>query len=514
MRHAVTLASALLLLGNGCSGTPPTDPDAGLDAATTDASRDASTPPRDGRVGDDAAIAVDAASPDDTGVLPMDGGDDAATLPEDAASPVDAATGPDAASSPDAATPNDAGNDAGTTLPPASCSSASVTAYPTPTGGGTCGYGAVTAHMPALFGAGYTVAAAELFYGYPAALGGGSRALGEGCGECMEVTVGNQTTIVMITDVCDPACCTNCPHGAPSIDAAPAPHGDLQTANQGSTLANVRVVPCPGAGTIRAYVDPLTQTGYTRLMVYSHAIALQSVEIRGAGPGVSATNPWTPLARSWTNQLELTGADPRRGGTGVELRVTSVQGEVLTSSTLVPLTDGADVDLGVQFHDLRATGMVCAYEPLRAIYQDGFSSTVFSGFTAERWRDVGSFNATIDLASTASCHAGSACASIAFAAFGGFQFGSNQLIPLEDAPRLDLWARVASGTPTLRVQPYAADGVTCTALTLPTLTSSWTHVTLDLTTSCPAGARLSHFMVQNGSGTATVVLDDVQLLAP
>ncbi|MFO0680686.1 MAG: expansin-like protein [Sandaracinus sp.] len=497
MRHTVTAAS-LFLLATACEVAPAPSNDAGANDSGLDAARDGGS--------------VDGASVADTGA-------DAARGP-DAASPPDAQSGGDAASEDAAATdagtaPTDAAlpHDAAVVLPAASCGSASVTGY-TPVGGGTCGYGAVAAHMPPLFAAGYTIAAAELFYGFPAAQGGGSRPEGQGCGECMEVTVGDRTTVVMITDVCDPGCCANCPHGAPSVDVAPTAHGDLMTANAGSTLGNVRVVPCPSSGTIRAYVDPLTQPFYTRLMVYSHAIALESVEFRGAGPGVTSPNPWTPLTRSWTNQLELTGVDPRRGGTGIELRVTSVQGEVLASTTLIPLDDGTDVDLGIQFHDLRAAGMTCAYEPLRSIYADGFSSTVFSGFTAEAWRDWGSYSATIDLAASTGCHAGSACASVAYAAFGGFAFGSNQLIPLEDAPRLDLWARVANGTPTLRVQPYAADGVTCSAITLPAITTSWTHVTLDLTASCPAGARLSRFTIQNGAGNATVVFDDVQLLAP
>jgi hypothetical protein len=63
-----------------------------------------------------------------------------------------------------------------------------------------------------------------------------------------------------------------------------------------------------------------------------------------------------------------------RGGSGVVLRFTSAQGEVIESTTIIPTSGGNEnVDLGVQFTDQDpSSGGACEFIPPAVVYGEEF----------------------------------------------------------------------------------------------------------------------------------------------
>jgi len=369
---------------------------------------------------------------------------------------------------------------------------------------GACGFGRVTGLMPDTYRNLRRVAVSTMLYDGGLS-GGGAGA--EACGECVEITRAGVTTLAMVTDWCDPAGGPPCAPGVTSAVAYEAVSMDHTLS--GSDLASYRAVPCPGAATMRVALDASSfLPGFIRLRVYSHRIGLRHVELRGAGPGVSATNPWTSMARSLSNGWDLTGPDVRRGGTGVQLRLTSVHGQVIESPAIVALTAMNDDDLLVQFDDRRAIGATCDWQPLRTIYDDALGSAFVGTWAAATWRTT-AVSATLDPTVTLGCRQGNCLRVSTTANFGGVSFQYSGAQPVATSPTLDFWILPGSSAATYAVS--AAPG--CTTVPYAATSASWSHVTIDLAAACPSGTRLQSLFIYRTNGAATdFMLDDVRLL--
>lgn len=366
---------------------------------------------------------------------------------------------------------------------------------------GSCGFSQVAATMPPIY-----ASMKLLSVSTPFMMSGDPRTGADGCGQCFEITRGGVTAIGLVVDFCDPGVGVMCGAKVPSMSATANLSSELGLS--GSDVATFRPVACPTPGTMRAWVDPTTNTGYVSVRVYSHRVGLRNVEARGAGPGVAADNPWTPLSRQLNNLWTRTGSELRRGGTGVQLRLTSAHGQVIEAPPGVALTAMNDVDLGVQFDDWSTPGPVCSWQPVRDVYADALGSADFSGWSAARWLSS-PFNATSNADWAVDCRTAK-CLLVSAAGFGGTVLVYSGLLPVEAAPTLELWVRTPAGTASLSVR--GAPG--CTEVPF-TATTTWTRVTVDLSAACPAGTNVNRLQFQSLSNMPLdFALDDVRLLAP
>ena len=154
-----------------------------------------------------------------------------------------------------------------------------------------------------------------------------------------------------------------------------------------------RPVACPLSEDIKVFIASFSSVHYLSLRPFSHRVGVRSMEVRGAGPGVSDSNPWIPLARSLSDFHVAAAGDLRNGGTSMEIRITSSEGEVLAPGTIVQSSDfGSVVDLGVQFHDAPPSAPVCAWSEPRNVYVDGYGGT--NGNFPPTWTDL-SFLGTV-----------------------------------------------------------------------------------------------------------------------
>ena len=120
-------------------------------------------------------------------------------------------------------------------------------------------------------------------------------AAGEACGECWEVDTIAGTQIVMVDNLCpiegNPLCAGGHFHLDLAMPAARAVGGAALVEGQ------ARRVPCPVEGNVHVLVND-ENVRYLRVAFLNHRVPIRSVEFRGAGPGVTGENPWTPLRRS------------------------------------------------------------------------------------------------------------------------------------------------------------------------------------------------------------------------
>ncbi|MBK8593388.1 MAG: hypothetical protein IPN77_30590 [Sandaracinaceae bacterium] len=183
----------------------------------------------------------------------------------------------------------------------------------------------------------------------------------------------------MIADLCpiegNPLCAGGHFHIDLANEAAEAVGGGAN--DEGSA----RRVPCPVSGNVHVRVNNRNPS-YLRIAPMNHRIPIRSIDFRGAGDGVAADNPWTPVQRSGGAWHTVDAGVLARGGSGVVLRFTSAQGEVIESTTIIPTTGGNEnVDLGVQFTDQDpSSGGACEFIPPAVVYGEEFG-----GIDEMRW---------------------------------------------------------------------------------------------------------------------------------
>ena len=232
--------------------------------------------------------------------------------------------------------------DTGGSGPSASCEDVRLTRYTASARTG-CGYRRDHAFMPAFVRErGLTMAMAEPFYG-----GSYGCAPGESCGECYEITTAFATEIVMSDNLCpidgNPLCSEpDRLHFDLSMEAAEALSGGR------NDFAVARPVPCPVTGSIHIEVRDRSR-GYYQFGVLNHRIPVRRVEVQ-----VADSSAWIEAERVWGGVWAVQHAafDLQTGGEGGRLRLTSAQGEVVTSTARLGSEDEGDTtDLGVQFTD-------------------------------------------------------------------------------------------------------------------------------------------------------------------
>jgi hypothetical protein len=197
------------------------------------------------------------------------------------------------------------------------------------------------------------VAMAEPFYG--SSYHGSP---GESCGECWELTTAKTTAIVIVADLCPIE--GNVPCSDPN-----QLHFDLVT-NAATTVgggtmdfAVSRPVACPVSGNVGIEVTDRSWS-YFQAAFFGYRIPLRLVEFQPVGGST-----WTAMTRRWgavwdnmdhqDEAFSSTSAGAGNNGVGVTLRLTSAQGQVVTSTVVLSNANSAKentVDLGVQFDNL------------------------------------------------------------------------------------------------------------------------------------------------------------------
>jgi len=376
----------------------------------------------------------------------------------------------------------------------ATCQPARLTYYDV-VGSGACEVMDVPAALPAIARAGLTAAIAEPWYG--GSFGGPPA---EACGECWEITTAHATRTVVVTDLCPIAGNPVCAGGVFHFDLAHTAAVALDYIMAGIIESEAHRVACPVEGNISAVIRD-ANPGFIRLALASPRIAIHTVEYRGSGNGVASQNPWTAMNRdggAWAATGDIT-----RGGTGVALRLTSAQGQTVTSSVTVanqgPFPRA--VDLGVQVDDLGPpSGAACSFT-VPPPYQDGFG-----GIDQVRWKYTAFNQGAIDEASTSGCISGT-CFAASLSAFGGFNFYYPEDFARAGLTRLVVHARSSDAAP-IEIKLSGPAG-NCTGVPA-TLGASFSEIDVDLATVCAAVPRLRAIQVQVTRNSAgSVVLDDV-----
>lgn len=381
---------------------------------------------------------------------------------------------------------------------PGSCEPLRLTYYDV-VGAGACEVMDVPSALPQIGRDGLTAAIAEPWFG--GSLGGDPA---EACGECWELTSAHATRTVVITDLCpiagNPVCAGSFLH----FDLASTAADDLDFVAAGSVEASARRVPCPVVGSAFAVVRDANPT-FLRLAISNVTVGIRRVELRGAGAGVSADNPWFDMTRDGgAYALSGTGMPLARGGTGVQLRLTTAQGQTVESSVVIP-TAGPfprGVDLGVQVDDRAPpSGPACAWH-VPDPYIDGLG-----GIENVRWAFTSWSERSIDEASTTGCVSGS-CLATDFDAWGGLTLYYPEDFAQTGLTRLTLRARSDDAAPIeVKLAGPAGD---CSAV-MATLGASFSTIDVDLAAACPSVPRLLSIQVQLMRSTAgTFTLDDVR----
>ena len=387
----------------------------------------------------------------------------------------------------------------GGTGPTTGCAPARLTYYDV-TGAGACEVMDVASALPRIARDGFTAAMAEPWYG--GSLGGDPA---EACGECWEITTADATQTVVITDLCpiagNPICAGDFFH----FDVAHTAAGPLGYEPWGVVEAAVRRVPCPVDGNIFAIVRD-SNPWFMRLTLADVRVAIHAVDYRGAGSGVSTTNPWTPMHRdggAWA--VTSSGEMLARGGTGIVLRISTAQGQVVESTAEITPGAGAltSVDLGVQVDDMAApTGAACAWRAPDP-YVDGLG-----GIEHVRWQQGGWGGGTIDVARASGCRAGSCIGVTGLDGWGGVQLYYNQPFALAGLSRLALQASAPSDVP-LELKLLGEGGAECAAVDF-TAGASFARTELDLTAACAGVSAVRTVQVQLMRATSgDFVLDDI-----
>ncbi len=385
--------------------------------------------------------------------------------------------------------------------PSDACGSVRLTSYEV-FAGGWCEFGTSYDFLPRFVRDGMTAAIAEPWND---GVGG---APGESCGECWEIDTVNGTEVVMITDLCPVEGNPLCAGGHFHIDlATPAAR-----ALGGGALdeGHARRVPCPVDGDIHVLVND-ENVRYLRVAFMNHRVPLRSVEFRGAGPGVTGTNEWTPVVRSGGG-WEVIGGETTtdRGGTGVQFRLTSAQGQTVESEVIVPSHPprGTTVSLGVQFEDRDPpTGGSCDFVPPGDVYVDAWGGIDEVRWAINPWGEAerGFFGETSD-----GCFAGSCLEVERLGPATGFHLYYRQAFPRDVFSRVTFRVRTRSGSSEIDVAA-SSDGMRCEPAFV-AVSPEWTEVSLDLAATCASLSTLNGLTIGHGGTQVSLLLDDVRFV--
>lgn len=385
--------------------------------------------------------------------------------------------------------------------PSGDCGSVRLTSFAANPSGGWCELPTNLPILPSFVREGLIGAIAEPWNGSSY-----EGAPGESCGECWEIDTVFETRTVMIADLCpiegNPLCAGEHFHIDLANQAAAALRGGAL--DEGSA----RRVACPVTGNAFVYVSDVNVT-YMRLQFANHRIPVRTAEWRATGAGVTGSNEWTPLRRSggaW--EMIGEGRPTNRGGDGVVFRITSAQGQVLTSEAVVP-TQGpiaTAFDLGVQFDDMMpSSGGSCSYTTPADVFVNGFGGIDQVRWSINPWGEAemgfyGPFETD--------CFEGSCLRVERFAQWTGFHLYYRQAFPTSSFSRLRFRARTRGDSTNIAVG-LSNDGTRCMESRVE-ITEAWTEYTLDVTASCAGSPVINGVTFDNGGMLVDLLLDDVR----
>eukprot|EP01100_Stratorugosa_tubuloviscum_P014924 TRINITY_DN8276_c0_g1_i1.p1 TRINITY_DN8276_c0_g1~~TRINITY_DN8276_c0_g1_i1.p1 ORF type:complete len:438 (+),score=222.91 TRINITY_DN8276_c0_g1_i1:58-1371(+) len=388
---------------------------------------------------------------------------------------------------------------------------------------GTCGFGPVADDMMPIFSQGFVSAPDdETYNGYPFLSGPLAIPTGKGlaCGECFELAGPSGTITVVVADVCDKGCCSNC-QGSLGNDVQ-----DFDVESQvwsqlinlyanGQTTINYRKVACPvGTKKVSFFFsdEGSPNPWYFRLRVYNHRVGIKAVQVSGG-----ANNAWVNLKRGWTNNFDWIDM----GGVvfPFQVRVISILNQTITFSQkinsandLVPLrrfVSNSQFSIPpAGFGGSSATKCVWAGPP-RQIYTD-----TFGGIKGLYWKDWGSWSVTPNYAST-TCPGTTRCISVAsVSGNAGIQIGYATSFPQTMFRNLTLTVRttVAGTTFSNFVIQWQNDGATSTSFKLPVITSTWRAFNIQLSRMPISGGRYRVLQIILNQ-SPQLLIDNIRLIA-
>lgn len=383
--------------------------------------------------------------------------------------------------------------------PSAECGSVRLTNY-TADSRGWCEFPTDLPVLPAFVRSGMHAAIAEPWNG--SAYRGEP---GEACGECWEIDTLTTTQVVMITNLCP----------IEGNDLCAGAHFHLDLSREASEVlragfldeGQARRVPCPVEGSVHLFVND-ENFRYMRVAFVNHRIPIRSAEWRATGAGATEPNEWTPLQRSG-GAWEAIGDERmlHRGGDGVVFRLTSAQGEVVESATVVPAHPerGSTFDLGVQFEDrMPAPGGSCEFLPPGDVYVDGFGGIEHVRWQIDPWGEAeGAFFGEVE----EGCSDGSCLLVERLAGGSGFHLYYRTAFPRATFSRIEARARAREGSGRI-VVAASHEGERCVSQTFE-LTDEWSVVSIDLA-GCDLPQLNAITMENAGVPTFPLLLDDVR----
>lgn len=389
--------------------------------------------------------------------------------------------------------------DAGPT-PGDTCGSIRLTSY-TASATGWCEFDRTQSFLPTFVRSGLTAAIAEPWNG--GSYGGAS---GEACGECWEISTIHDTRVVMIHDLCPIA--GNVPCNGSHFHFDLASEAGTALGAGGMDEGSARRVPCPVTGNAHIQVNDLNPN-YLRAAFVNHRIPIRLAEVRGAGAGVGADNPWHPMERSggaW--QVSVSGSGVANGGTGFSIRLTSTQGEVVESSVVVPSSTAnrTSVDLGVQLTDQASAGAMCSYMPPAGVFIDDFGGIPSVLWAINPWGAAENGDGIV----SSPCVAGSCLRVPNLNQWTGFHLYYRQAFPTSTFTSLHVSLRTVSGSGMVTIAP-SNDGVRCTETTVP-VSTTYAETTIDLATVCTGMTEINGITFDNPGPSIGLLLDDVRFV--
>lgn len=378
------------------------------------------------------------------------------------------------------------------------CGSVRLTSYAAGATG-WCEWNRTASFLPVFVRDGLTAAIAEPFNG--SSYGGDE---GESCGECWEVDTLGGTEVVMIHDLCPIAGNVPCNGSHFHFDLA-SEAGDALMAG-GMDEGSARRVPCPVTGNIHAQVNDQNPT-YLRVAFMNHRFPIRAAEIRGAGPGVSADNPYLPFERSGgAFEVSGPGRPLANGGTGLAIRLTSATGDVVESSVAIPSSgaDGTTVDLGAQFANASGGVAVCRFTPPGDVYVDAWGGIPSVLWQINPWSGVSADEVS------SGCASGSCVRVTGLAQWAGFHLYYRQAFPTTTFTTVTFRARVASGSTSVIAAP-SNDGTRCTDTAFQVRTE-FAEFTIPIASVCGGLAEINALTIQNTGPGVVMTIDDVRFV--
>eukprot|EP01017_Pseudomicrothorax_dubius_P034223 TRINITY_DN4664_c0_g2_i1.p1 TRINITY_DN4664_c0_g2~~TRINITY_DN4664_c0_g2_i1.p1 ORF type:complete len:440 (+),score=114.43 TRINITY_DN4664_c0_g2_i1:65-1384(+) len=381
---------------------------------------------------------------------------------------------------------------------------------------------------------------------------------GMACGECYEVFGPKGWNTFIQADICDvPVVGIECAGDVVQIDINNVGSGQVSNKetwrsigdNLGYEVGAYRRVPCSTSGNIGLYLpEPGSNKWSVAATLYNHRIGIAKFEIRGAGQGVRQNNTWIELPRDWTNKFLWRGVenypnqkgDIYNGGTGFNLRITSIYGEVLEPSKVITIPssnpDQVRFDLGVQFKVVTDTkntdASKCPVKMVRYIYKDrvvnrkrtgdnknfeecqrgswGCRTYFEGGFMTEWWLvHIGDIQ-NVDLSSKEECQENS-CIRIPKAGPGAvFIIGYSSGFPTKTFSRIRFSAKLHSSA---SASQYANARVTfddCgSSASVGAITKDWKEFSVPFASlNCPTRIRNLKFILGNAE---QLLIDNIYL---